>query len=152
MKAKKKKTKKEPEPPQEKPQDNKNSTLEKLEAAAKDLLYISETDAALEPFFWPFENEELMPEFIKQQAKLPDDAPVSTQALDEFFEPVAIEEEWMNDEEVSEARRFQNLQTSLEENLKDVKVFRFGETDLDVFVVGKTNGGLAGVRTKVVET
>ncbi|HEY0076046.1 MAG TPA: nuclease A inhibitor family protein [Abditibacteriaceae bacterium] len=152
MKTKKKKTKKEPELSQEKPQDNKNSILEKLEAAAKDLLYISETDAPLEPFFWPTESEELTPEFIKQQAKLPDDAPVSTQVLDELFEPVAIEEEWMNDEEIAEARRFQNLQTTLEENLKDVKVFRFGETDLDVFIVGKTDDGLAGVRTKVVET
>jgi hypothetical protein len=152
MKAKKKEAQKEPEPPQEKPQGNKNSILEKLEAAAKDLLYISETDAPLEPFFWPVENEELTPEFITRQAKLPDGAPVSTQALDEFFEPVAIEEEWMNDGEVAEARRFQNLQTSLEGNLKDVKVFRFGETEIDVFIIGKADGGLAGVWTKVVET
>jgi hypothetical protein len=133
-------------------QESENSVLKKLEDAAKDLLYISETDAPLEPFFWSAENEELTPEFIKQQAKLPDDAPVSTQVLDELFEPVAIEEEWMNDEEIAEARRFQNLQTTLEENLKDVKVFRFGETDLDVFIIGKTDDGLAGVRTKVVET
>lgn len=133
-------------------QESENSILEKLEDAAKDLLYISETDAPLEPFFWPVGNEELTPEFIKQQAKLPYGAPASTQALNEFFEPVAIEEEWMNDEEVAEARRFQNLQTTLEENLKDVKVFRFGETDLDVFIIGKTEGGFAGLQTKVVET
>src|SRR3712207_89172 len=76
-----------------------NYVLAKLEAAAKDLVYISETDAPLVPFFWPGEKENLTPELIKQHAKLPENFQVSLQTLDEFFEPVAIEEEWMNDEE-----------------------------------------------------
>lgn len=129
-----------------------DSVLQKLEAAARGLLYISETDAPLTPFFWPTESEKVSPQVIKQNAKLETTSEVSTQELDEFFEPVAIEEEWMNDEEKTEAQRFQNLQKILEENIKGIKIFRFGETNLDVFIVGKTEGGFAGVRTKVVET
>ena len=143
---------KKPKPKVASSQESENSVLGKLQVAAKGLLCISETDVPLEPFSWPSEGESLTPDLIKQHAKLPEDTKVSTQALDEFFEPVAIEEDWMNDGEKTEARRFQHLQTTLEEHLKDVKVFRFGETELDVFIMGKTEGGFAGVRTKVVET
>ena len=68
---------KKPNPKAASSQESENSVLKKLEVAAKDLLYISETDAPLEPFFWPGERESLTPEFIKQQATLPADVPVS---------------------------------------------------------------------------
>lgn len=130
----------------------KSAALEKITDAAKGLLYISETDAPLEPFFWPAENEKLAPGFIAEQAKLPTHTKFSTQTLDEFFDSVAKIEDWMNEDEKSEAQRFQKLQKTLEENLKNIAVFRAGETNMDVFVIGETEGGFAGLHTKVVET
>ena len=129
-----------------------DSLVEKLKVATEGLLYISETDAPLTSFFWPVEDESLSPELVKRRAQLPADAEVSTQALGEFFEPVTTEEEWMNDEEKAEVQRFQNLQKTLEENLNDITVFRFGQTEMDVFIVGKTDDAFVGIRTKVVET
>jgi hypothetical protein len=134
------------------PASTSDTVLGKLKDASEGLLYISETDAPFTPFFWPGEHEKLTPEVIRQHAKLKERPDVSVQTLDEFFELVAAEEEWMNDEEKAEARRFQNLQKTLEESLKNIEVFRFGETELDVFIVGSTVGGFAGLRTKVVET
>lgn len=133
--------------------DNASQTLiAKLETVAKGLLYISETDAPLKPFFWPSEGKTLTPELVAQLAKLPDKTKITTQTLAEFFEPVAKEEDWMNADEKGEARKFQELEKALKANLSDIAVYRAGETNMDVFVVGKIEGGFAGVATKVVET
>jgi hypothetical protein len=48
--------------------------------------------------------------------------------------------------------RFQELVETLKTTLDDVKVFRVGETRIDVYVVGKSKGGYAGLKTLVVET
>jgi hypothetical protein len=53
----------------------------------------------------------------------------------------------------AEAQRFGQLVQTLKENLSDVKVFQVGRgPETDVFIVGTTEGGWAGLRTKVVET
>ena len=123
-----------------------------LEAAAQNLLFISETDAPLTPFFWPSAEKTLTPELLAQLAKLPADVALSTQTLAEFFEPATTEEDWMNDDERAEARRFQELAKVLEANLSDTVVYRAGETNVAVYAVGKVEGGFAGVATNVVET
>jgi hypothetical protein len=138
--------------PIENAESQKKAILEKLEAATKDLLYTSETDAPLTPFFWATADDELTTAHLLVQAQLPAASPVQAQTLHEFFEPVASAEEWMNDDEKAEAKRFQDLRKILEDNLQNISVFRIGETSMDVFVVGKTEGGFAGVKTKVVET
>jgi hypothetical protein len=41
----------------------------------------------------------------------------------------------------------------LKNNLCDIKVYRFGRRNIDVYMVGKTpTGDYAGLATKVVET
>ena len=51
------------------------------------------------------------------------------------------------------AKRFLELQKLLEENLRELKVFRIGRIQLDIFVVGiDKSGSLIGVSTKAVET
>ena len=63
----------------------------KLEAAAQDLLFVSETDAPLTPFFWPSDAKEFTPELLAQFAKLSDEIEIGTQTLTEFFEPAMTE-------------------------------------------------------------
>lgn len=126
--------------------------LSTIGAAAKDLIFLSETDAPLTPFFWPSEADKLTPELVVQLAKLPEGTKVTAQETDEFFESAVTAEDWMNDEEKTEVKRFQELVKVLEDNLKDLTAYRAGKTNLDVFIAGKTEGGFAGVATKVVET
>jgi hypothetical protein len=73
--------------------------------------------------------------------------------LDDFFAPVSRTEEWMDDSERETAQRFQNMKETLEDLLTDISVYRVGEINVDVYIVGRTDDGYyAGVSTKLVET
>jgi hypothetical protein len=41
---------------------------------------------------------------------------------------------------------------TIKETLQDVQVFQIGKPEADVSIVGRTDSGWAGLKTKVVET
>lgn len=126
---------------------------ETLKQAAEGLLFPSETDAPLEPFFWPQENNSpLNADMVTSLAGVAADIPIKSTKLATFFRPATKAEEWHNEEERAQAARFQELVKTLKDTLDDVNVFRVGETRIDVYVVGKVEGGYAGLKTLVVET
>ncbi|MCC6444114.1 MAG: nuclease A inhibitor family protein [Armatimonadetes bacterium] len=130
-------------------------TLKRLQAAAKGLTYPSETDAPVKAFLWADapRGEALMPDRVRQLAKLPADAPVTPLDLDQFFAPVLTEADWHGPEEQAAVRAFRTLRQTLEETLSDLQGFQIGEIEQTVLVVGQTGDGrYAGIRTKVVET
>jgi Nuclease A inhibitor-like protein len=131
-----------------------DSLMRQLKEATKGLFYPSETDAVLEPFTWQnvkdatFSIDKLL---LATRHKL--DTPVDGLELADFFAPVNHIEEWMDDSEKVIAERFQDLQETLENLLSDISVYRVGEVNVDVYVVGRTDDGYyAGVSTKLVET
>jgi hypothetical protein len=73
-------------------------------------------------------------------------------SVDAFFKNATREESWMDDQERAEAQRFKQLVAIIKENLSDVKVFLPGANEADAFIVGRTESGWAGLRTKVVQT
>lgn len=124
-----------------------------LQKAAAGLLFPSETDAPLEPFFWPAEKAPaLTPDQVAQLASAPAEAAIKTVKLDTFFRPATTEEGWHNKEEKAQVQRFQELVNTIKDTLEEVKVYRVGETSVDVYIVGQVEGGYAGLKTKVVET
>lgn len=136
----------------------KKSWQDKLNAAVKDLYYISETDAPFEPFVFkpetgaePFSS--VTADEVLHLAQKPPETPTREQTLADFFCFPATEQDWHTDEDKKTARRFQKLQELLETNFKDPKVFKLGEVELDVYIVGiDAEGNLAGVKTQAVET
>ena len=73
--------------------------------------------------------------------------------FDDFFAAATEEQEWHDDEARARVRKFQALVKYLKENLTDIQVFKAGDAEADVYVLGRTaSGSLAGVKTKVVET
>jgi hypothetical protein len=58
----------------------------------------------------------------------------------------------MDDAERAQAQRFQQLMQAIKDNLADVKVFLAGKAEKDAYIVGRTESGWAGLKTKVVET
>jgi hypothetical protein len=71
----------------------------------------------------------------------------------DFFRVAAGEQEWKGEEELALAKRYQSLVRLLEENLKDVRVYRVGAINIGVYVVGRSDeGNWLGVSTRVVET
>ncbi len=73
--------------------------------------------------------------------------------VDEFFAIATQEEDWHDQEEREMVQRFQNLVSVLKQNLSQLQVYRVGNIEIDVYIVGVTDGGgLAGLSTKLVET
>jgi len=70
-----------------------------------------------------------------------------------FFRNCAQEKEWQDEIQKQNVSKFQSLVKTLKDNLTDIKVYRIGTINIDVYIVGKTaSGDLVGISTKVVET
>jgi histidine triad (HIT) family protein len=130
----------------------KSAVVEALKKASKGLQFRSETDAPFEPVEWPGQEGKPDKARVLELAGLPANTPVKTKGLDAFFKEAAQEQDWMDDGEKAEAQRFQQLVRALKENLADVKVFLAGRAEADAYIVGRTEGGWAGLKTKAVQT
>ena len=83
----------------------------------------------------------------------PREAPVKVVSVDDFFAIATQEEDWHDEEERETVQRFQNLVSVLKQNLSQLQVYRVGNTNIDAYIVGVTDGGeWAGLSTKLVET
>jgi len=72
--------------------------------------------------------------------------------VDELFAIATQEEDWHDEEERETVQRFQNLVSVLKQNLSQLQVYRVGRIEIDAYIVGMTDGGWAGLSTKLVET
>lgn len=73
--------------------------------------------------------------------------------FNEFFEPLIKMQDWFGVEEKQIAERFFKLKELLQQNLHDLKVFRIGKKEIDIYVVGLDKENiLRGIQTKAVET
>jgi hypothetical protein len=132
------------------------SLLRDLRSATKGLTFQSESDYPVKPFAERTKDKERdapsAQDFVAAR-KADAAAPVSEVDLDKFFGNATRVEDWQSPEAQQNAKQFQTLIQKLKDNLSDIKVYKVGETEADVYVVGKTTSGdLAGVTTKVVET
>lgn len=136
----------------------KKSLQDKLGEAVKDLYYISETDAPFETFvFQPEKGAEpfsiVTAGDVLRFAQKPPETPVQEQTLADFFRFPTAEQDWHTDEDKQTVRRFQKLQKLLENHLENLKVFKLGQVELDVYLIGiDADGNLTGVKTQAVET
>ena len=129
--------------------------LAELKTATENLIYISETDAPFEAFVWKTESQvaEARAEDVLKFAGQKSDAKVVEKSLDEFFQHPTEMQDWFGDEEKTQVEKFIKLKNLLSTKLENTKVFKIGEIQIDVYIVGIDNqGNLAGVKTKAVET
>jgi Nuclease A inhibitor-like protein len=121
---------------------NKTPVIDALQQAVKGLLYISESEAPLEPILWG--PGELAPKRLLELAGATKGTAVEEETVDDFFHAVSAEDR----------PKFDKLAKVLKEQLAGVKVYKLGdEAEKTVYVVGKTpDGQWAGVKTSVVET
>jgi Nuclease A inhibitor-like protein. len=132
--------------------DGENSLLEKIRRASEGLFYISETDAGIEPFEGTKAEAVTKEEILRQTGNEPD-APVEERDFADFFARLTAEKDWYGEEEKLTAARFAELKKLLEENLNDLKVFKIGRIEIDIYAVGlDSESRLFGIRTKAVET
>jgi Nuclease A inhibitor-like protein len=128
------------------------TAIEVLEALATGLSWMSESD-------YPFEVA-LLPEFeppiastLLQLMGHDGDCPVEEMTVQNFFAPAIEEQDWYEEAEKETMHRFQTLLQWLEEHLSEVQVYRVGEIEIDVYIVGKTESGdWINLSTKSIET
>ena len=125
---------------------------DQLKEASEGLLWMSESEYPFEVFTWD-KADTFTPTLVLKRAGYPPDTPVEVVGVDAFFAPATTEEDWHNEDEKAQVKRYQNLVTTLKQNLKDIQVYRVGEVEIDAYIVGKTPAGtVAGLSTKAVQT
>lgn len=131
---------------------NKNELAKQIEKTAEGLYYISETDAEIFPFVGGKAEAVTAGEVLKQ-TKSASDAAVEERNANEIFARLTEIQDWFGEEEIAVAEKFAELQKLLEQNLKDLRVFKIGKIELDIYIVGlDAESNLMGVKTKAVET
>ncbi|MBP5972847.1 nuclease A inhibitor family protein [Brasilonema sp. CT11] len=130
--------------------DSSSEITAKLKDASNGLLMPSESEYPFEPLVWS--GTELTPKKILELTGHPTDSPVETVALGDLFANLAYEQEWHDNQQKVDVSKFKKFLETLEGNLTDIQVFRIGRIKIDIYIVGKTEAGLVGVKTKVVET
>jgi hypothetical protein len=123
-----------------------------IKSAAAGLWYMSETDAEIFPFTGSKADSVTKENLLGQTGK-PPDTPVEERGFEEMFARLIKIEDWFGDEEKATAEKFAALKALLVNNLTDLKVFKVGQIQLDIYFIGlDKEGNLAGFQTKAVET
>ena len=123
--------------------------IDRLTQATVDLLWSSESDYPFEIVTW-IQGTELSPVALFGDL---DDAKIESMTLADLFEPVLAVEDWYGAAELAQVDRYVDLLQAIEASLADVRVFRVGEVEIGVYIVGKAPAGdIVGLKTYVVET
>ncbi|GAB3695766.1 hypothetical protein GCM10027592_17970 [Spirosoma flavus] len=130
------------------------SFTDKINPLLTNLLYPSESDEPIEPVTCYLKQEEtLTVSQLKDWQMLPPEIYVEEIPEADFWAPIITEQEWYGDEEKARTEQFQQLKQELEKELSVRQVFRVGNTEIDVFLLGRlADGTRAGIKTKVIET
>lgn len=141
--------------------------LPKLQTLCAGLLFPSESDRPVDPFVWAradlaaggdVTNENNKPAPVTAltllaAGKVPESANVKEQDADAFLRPVLDTQDWWEQTEKNRAAKFIALRDALAAHTAGLIAFRVGETELDVYLLGRTaNGDVAGFHTQLVET
>lgn len=119
-----------------------------------DLLYPSESDEPIETVTcYLKQNDPLTVSQIKDWLMLPPAVYVEEIPESDFWEPVTTEQDWYGDEEKARTAKFRKLKETIESTLTVRQVFRVGESEMDVYLLGRQNDGeRVGIKTKIVQT
>jgi hypothetical protein len=123
---------------------------ETLTQASQRLLMPSESDYPFEVFVW--KDVELTPQKILELTNNPPETSIEQVELDYFFRNVATQKDWHDEIQRESVTKFQNLVQVVKDNLAELRVYRIGTIEVNVYIVGKTKDGVAGLTTKVIET
>jgi hypothetical protein len=132
---------------------DRSTITEILRSASADVLFVSESESPFEVFLWELPADaQITPEMIIDRTGVAGDIAIEFVDLESFFGVATTHQDWHGALETEMVNKYQNLVRVLQENLTDIQVVRVGEINIDVYIVGKTDGNLAGLKTNVVET
>lgn len=126
--------------------------LAELKEAIDGLLWMSESDYPFEVIYLKGKTEPSHQQLC-EMAGVDKDSPVEARSIEDFFRVAISEPEWKRGEALILAKRHQSLVKLLQENLRDIRVYRVGEINIPIFILGKVPwGNWIGLSTRVIET
>jgi hypothetical protein len=129
-----------------------NEIFEGIKSLCSGLYYMSETDAEILPFVGGKVKKLTMEKFA-EEIGVTDHSKIEERDFDSFFKRLVEIKDWFGEEEKKMAKRFSELRDFLIQNLSDLRVFRIGRIEIDIYVVGIDRAGkIVGFKTKTVET
>ena len=130
----------------------KQDFFNELKKATENLVYISETDADILPFCGKI-SETLDSNSLLSQIEYPLNSPIEERDFEDFFERLIKIQTWFDEDHEAIAKGFLKLKNLLVANLKDLKVYKIGKIDIDIYVVGiDEENNIMGIKTKAIET
>ncbi len=125
-----------------------------LQSALSGLLYRSESDYPLEMIHWArVSDKQVDEEFILLQLGLDAGEKIEEQDAQKFLDECCQMQDWFSESERSMVQNFQILRGLLKQNLRNMRLFRIGELEVTVLLVGEDkNSDLSGFKTTSVET
>jgi hypothetical protein len=135
---------------EESPEFKDKKLLEKISKLTNGLVYISETDSIVEAFSdGPVNGDDM----TSALTALDTQTPVEEIAFEDFFSRLSQQQDWYSKNEKEKAERFARLQRSIEEDLRSIKVLKFGRVQKTIYVAGiSPNNNLLGIKMYSVET
>ena len=126
--------------------------IEQLQQASQGLLWLSESNYPFEVVYWQEENP-IIKQKLLQNGNEESEKTIKTITLEKFFKSATCQQDWQNQAEKEEVDRYQTLVKLLQEKLTNIIVYRIGEIEIDIYILGKTeSGAICGLSTKVIET
>jgi Nuclease A inhibitor-like protein len=130
-----------------------DAVIDQLRKVTEGLLYQSESDEPFETFSWERIGKSLGKEAILQASGNDPSTPTNEVPVDQFFADLTTPEDRHTEEEKAVAAKYRTLLGTLKGALSELRVFKIGEVNVSIYIVGKTaSGRWTGVKTKAVET
>ncbi|MDT7689631.1 MAG: hypothetical protein QOE46_2390 [Acidobacteriota bacterium] len=127
------------------------AVLHDLKWLTHGLMFQSESDYPLEPFMRAAKGDK--PPSPQDIMSVPKGGAANPVDFDSFFGTATQEQDGQDAEALGRIKKFQALVKYLKDHLSELQVYKVGDEEADVYVIGKTaSGSLAGLKTKVVET
>ena len=119
------------------------NALSTLKSACKGLSLPSESDEPIEPVQWDLAGSPTEADVLRLSGHKPGERVETTDLPDIFRDALAGDD----------ADKFEALSQALKDSLSDLRVYRIGDVEKDVYIVGRDAGGKwVGLKSKVVET
>jgi hypothetical protein len=134
--------------------NNELDIPKKIKSLSQDLLWMSESDYPFDTFTWSNQEvKEVNTQNLLQKTHHSLDAPVKVIDVEKFFQRATDQKDWYDDEEKETAKKYQALVETLKQNLNNIQVYKIGDVEIDVYIVGQLKSGdWVGLSTKAVET
>jgi hypothetical protein len=139
--------------------DKITKITKELESKVVDLLFPSESEYPCTVVQWHGQeqnfllaNKTLSNEAFRQITGHAEDILVNVKNIKDFFQQVTTVEEWHSEAEKLSVTRFTELMNYLIDTFDEIQVFKVGEFEIDVYILGIIDSHLIGIQTKIVET